>query len=409
MVFLLNGQIKMVQDNIVEKGTAQTHQEIGMIEKNNCVGHIDLLFRKEGSHYIKEYLANYLKEKEIEDEESSIDDTTDKGIKNGANNSIPKNFRHQKRPLKAPIYATYNTQGISEILILDHYYFAKYLQNQAKDELTTRLQIISSCGLFNDWSKSEHIRLARMGQVRTYKSGDILLEQGVLPQYLYFIMKGMCRAFKRPRRTEIFTRKLHELIEKAKRYDVKYAFHHKLRHSLTKAPKDELKQDFEDKSCVTQSELNRHKLALEIKKYEVLVAKAHVQDLKDKQEESEEDYVHVTENEHLCEISTLQWPMLFGESCILEPDSGASRGTIIADTRCDVFLVHKSQMQTFHVDDKLFDRISYRSIRYPEDSDLVVQIEKKKKWKIYRSELMNNIPKERWPSRETDLEPFHTT
>jgi hypothetical protein len=28
-----------------------------------------------------------------------------------------------------------------------------------------------------------------------------------------------------------------------------------------------------------------------------------------------------------CEITTLKWPMIFGEACILEPESGVSLGT----------------------------------------------------------------------------------
>ena len=54
---------------------------------------------------------------------------------------------------------------------------------------------------------------------------------------------------------------------------------------------------------------------------------------------------HVTDK--LSEVSTLQWPQLFGEACVNDPDSGTSRGTIVADTNLEVLSIHKNQLQTF--------------------------------------------------------------
>ncbi len=59
----------------------------------------------------------------------------------------------------------------------------------------------------------------------------------------------------------------------------------------------------------------------------------------------------------VAEIATLQWPMIFGEACILDPESGSSRGTITADTLCDVFVLHKTQIQTFPVDDRFLEKV----------------------------------------------------
>lgn len=57
------------------------------------------------------------------------------------------------------------------------------------------------------------------------------------------------------------------------------------------------------------------------------------------------------------EITTLQWPMIFGEACVLDPEAGISRGSIIADTSVDVFVLHKKQIQTFQIDDLFLDRV----------------------------------------------------
>lgn len=65
------------------------------------------------------------------------------------------------------------------------------------------------------WSVEDRIRLARMGHVTTYKSGDLILQQGEKPSHLFIIMKGMCRAYKRPQEKEIFMTKLAALKQKA--------------------------------------------------------------------------------------------------------------------------------------------------------------------------------------------------
>ena len=43
--------------------------------------------------------------------------------------------------------------------------------------------------------------------------------------------------------------------------------------------------------------------------------------------------------------------MIFGEACLIDPDNGKSRGSIITDTPCEIFVLHKTQIQTFPVDD----------------------------------------------------------
>lgn len=115
----------------------------------------------------------------------------------------------------------------------------------------------------------------------------------------------------------------------------------------------------------------------------------------------------ITYSEPDCDITSLQWPRFFGEECFLQPDSGSSLGTICAETYTEIFMIHKCQLQTFHIGENLIARVKQRSIKYPSDSELMAKIDKQRYWSNYRSELMEKIPKTRWPSRPDDNEPFY--
>lgn len=52
----------------------------------------------------------------------------------------------------------------------------------------------------------------------------------------------------------------------------------------------------------------------------------------------------------------------------LDPTNGLSRGTIVADTTCELFLVHKSQMQTFVIEAPMLEKIKQKAVQYPDDT-----------------------------------------
>ena len=408
-----------------------------------------------------------------------------------------------------------------------------------------------------------------MGHVATYKSGDLILQQGEKPSHLFIIMKGMCRAYKRPQEKEIFMTKLAALKQKALQFDTKYAYHHKLRNTLrpyeprttvtgkdsssshnlarphTAAPslgspsrdvrgvgslgggggrhhrrasgastsnasvtstdgggemgpknnfagskpgtpyqnndnnntnnRKENEEDltagspsaksnrpgtshhnrplsmarmsqnessnmaravrsakakamFSDYANLTAAEAERRQLAIEIAHYENLIEKASLAEYKELSEH-ENDFFSIAQSvsdngqsaqrannkskntskidtSKLCEIATLQWPMIFGEACLLDPEDGLSRGTIVADTTTDVFMLHKKQLQTFYVDPKVVDKVRLKAVSYPNDTELVAKNRSKEGWLKIRESLMADIPKARWPSRVDDTEPF---
>ena len=51
-----------------------------------------------------------------------------------------------------------------------------------------------------------------------------------------------------------------------------------------------------------------------------------------------------------------------------DPATGLSRGTIVADTTCELFLVHKSQLQTFFIEAPMLEKIKQKAVQYPDDT-----------------------------------------
>jgi CRP-like cAMP-binding protein/tetratricopeptide (TPR) repeat protein len=111
-------------------------------------------------------------------------------------------------------------------------------------------------------------------------------------------------------------------------------------------------------------------------------------------------------NRKQAEIKLLQWPMIFGEACVLQPDVGVSRGSIVADTTVECIVLHRMQLQTFAVDDHFLDRVRDKAVVYPGDPDIVVDLFRKQNWQQYKLEVMQDISKSRWPKRLDDLESF---
>ena len=200
---------------------------------------------------------------------------------------------------------------------------------------------------------------------------------------------------------------------------------------------------FSEYEHMTAAEAERRQLAVEIAHYETLIEKATIAEAKEAADHERDfstfsashgSHTHGHGHGHghtaseevgglqasavlgkaqglfdtskLCEIATLQWPMIFGEACVVDPDEGLSRGTIVADTTTDVLVLHKKQIQTFHIDPKFIDKVKQKAVNYPDDTELVMKNRSKAGWKKVREAMMEEIPKGRWPSRETDVEPF---
>ena len=66
------------------------------------------------------------------------------------------------------------------------------------------------------------------------QAGQIVLMQKEQPSFLYIIIKGMCKVFKRPNQSEVIERMLIEMRAKTAKFDFKYIYHHGLRKQLSK-------------------------------------------------------------------------------------------------------------------------------------------------------------------------------
>lgn len=315
------------------------------------------------------------------------------------------------RSIQPGLFKAYHIQSMCEMLFINHNYFQKILMNIALEELKSRMDIIKSCKIFDKWTLLQRIRLARMGETRIFARNEVILQQGSKPNYLYLMMKGTCVVRMEPNRTELLIQKLNAVRAKALEHDEKYVFDHKLRHKLTMAqldaeywqhadnhkptanglysevditlndfkvnPNNILRQVY-----VTESELFRHKMQLEINKLEGLLQQAIINDQIDRDHEDFKRRNNYHQNNFSgaaaaatttttmgnnitksAEITHLHWPMLFGEACILDPENGKSRGSVVADTQCQIFVLHKTQMQTFLIDEEFLKSLKGRYVR----------------------------------------------
>jgi hypothetical protein len=179
---------------------------------------------------------------------------------------------------------------------------------------------------------------------------------------------------------------------------------------------------FSEYTHMTAAESERRQLAIEIAHYENLIEKATQSEAKDAFE-AERNYLTLAvssgsfdhpspvkqsmfDTSKLCEIATLQWPMIFGEACVVDPEGGLSRGTIVADTTTDVFVIHKKQLQTFYMDVAVVDKVKQKAVTYPDDTELVAKNRSKDGWLKIRETMLADIPKGRWPARQGEAEPF---
>jgi tetratricopeptide (TPR) repeat protein len=390
----------------------------------------------------------------------------------------------QSRSIAPGMFMTYTMQSACEFLMIPEHEYNRVMMNHALEELKARIGALISCGIFKDWHLEDLIRLARMSQIKFYNGGETILQQGTKPSGIGIVMKGLCKVIKKPNRTEMLYQKLNVALEKADQYDLKYVYHHgvskgmlvsktstdkrtKSNKSRAKSPVQKSKHHHTQRQdpiavlknfptnvyCepmpATEPETFRKELQAEIEKLQQLIQKAKLQDAMDWREDrttnthgKSSNTYDLVKSDHpskvnelagylsgsIAEIATLQWPMLFGEACILDPENGISRGSVAADTACEILVVHKVQIQTFPVDADFLDRVRGKgavakffsiysiqvmsiqflgkAIAYPHDPDLVVNLYRDIEWKHYKEEMMQGISTTRWPKKFDTHEPF---
>jgi CRP-like cAMP-binding protein len=471
------------------------------------------------------------------------------------------------RAVAPGLFLSYAMQSQCELLLLNEKDFSRILYDYCVQEFVLRLKGILASGIFRGWKPEDLVRLARMGQIITVKTGETIVKQGTKPSFLYIVLKGMCRVLKKPNRTEMLLQKLTVAEEKAQQHDLKYVFHHKvargeLKETTQRFPQSQIaaanasnshdpnqmnnsegitplispalsrtntmallspqlsmanlntgmfsptaaggagggftasgslsptsqsgnphviSTDFKSPKGATESgsimfplispkkskkekkktfasiqamkdfstsiimepprpteaESVRIEAGEEITKLKNLIHKANVLDAMEQKSAYQrklsqqiltkqrkqhakaklngelppsspglnsigikEDYR--TEEEKMLdlaytlgnkydEIKILQWPMIFGEACVIDPENGVSRGSVLGDTYCEVFAIHKTQLQTFQIDETFLDRVRGKSVVYPADPEMVVNLYREQEWKEYRKEVLKKV------------------
>ena len=447
MCFLLNGTMQArLEFESSGLSSGSISHSVGEVPLYGAVGYTDLLFRNANSQLVKSLYksckqknedaaaaavaaaaagtptmsagagaADRTREDAAAPSAAGIEKYGSLGIKTGegvdADDALSDDDLEESqlpRALKKGMFTTYYMTSICELLLLQESDFQRLLYEYALADFQRRLEIIRASCVFPTWRHEDLIRLARMGRVQTFRSGELILTQGDQPSFIYLIMKGMCKSYKRPNKTEILDKKLTEAREKAERHDLKYTFQANLRHTLSKsAVKLDSMKHLAGNKHMTAAETDRHLLGLKISHLEHDLAKERAIEARKAEEEVSQDEEKESITAKLVEVSTLQWPMLFGEACIQDPEKGFSRGTIIADTTCEIFMVHKIQIQTFRVNNQLLDRVASHAVNYPTDEVLVTGKERKEQWEQARVGIVQNLrttPK----NDDKNLEPFYT-
>lgn len=335
-------------------------------------GHLDLLFQEK---YKSPLVAKYLDAAESNRlqaiEEGIIQSDDEDSI--GHDGNLP-------RALAPNTFMSCYVMKPTEVLLISAEDFAHRLFPIAEKDFETRMELLTASGLFDDdLSILDLVRMVRMCRVESVRPGAVIVKQGEAPSKLYFVLNGICKVQKRPDKAERTRARLMEMKEQTDEHDMKYSFHHKLRGQLTPAP-----PEFEkvaSHNFATAAEAHRHKLGMEIDKLE----QSHI--LREKSN-TESDVVDVT---------TLKWPRVFGEASVAVPEGRSSLGTVVADTYCEILWVHKAHLQTFKLREKFQERLRLRAVRYPSDHILVEKLQTSKEWTEYRSGVLGEVNKSKWP------------
>jgi CRP-like cAMP-binding protein/tetratricopeptide (TPR) repeat protein len=386
-----------IQTKMVGKTYNTQYLPMSQLGKGEVFGHIDLLFMHS---YKSDELKGMFRHFEGDKKDMAANDSGD-----------PTIFERVVRP---STFATYSVMEPCQLLLVPQQAFKTTLHSHTELELRRRINIVEACGAFPDWTMSEKLRLVRMGTIKHYNQGTVVLKQGQVPDNLYLVMKGMLRVLKRQNRTELLERRLEDTQQQCDFHDLKYTFHHNLRHELAADvdnPYDSLKKN----THLTMPEVHRHQLGLEVQALQRKLMKVRAEQEVLEAEAAagggeEESGTGGGGGDDLekdnAEIKVLEYPQLFGETVMTSPGSGTSRGTIVADTACEVFVIHKFQLQTFNMSENIMDRVDLRAVTYPTDDALMKKLEHKERWTQYKDEIMLGIPKGRWPTRADDVAPF---
>lgn len=395
MLLLLSGQLQLRLESGQETKTLTT------INPSGTYGELGLLFRSHSAPFVKKLqkaCVNNDLGSLFEPDIGPTEDDSD-GEDNDMFNPTETTTAVLPRSLQDGSFMSCKVSSPSEIILIQASDFDRMLRDQCEQEFLSHLELIRASGVFTDvFTPHEIIRLTRMSVTRHYHQGEVVISQGVEPDFLYFVMKGICKVIKRPDPSEYLVRRLGELKETAQTFDQKYAFHHKLRGTFTPAS-EECRRNHPDNPHITAAEEEREATEAEIAKLTHQVKRVKAAEVKRREEEEEMKRLGRPVPNMSVDIASLNWPQIFGEVCVLQPEGGTSLGTVKAETGCEILCIHKVHLQTFQIDERLLARVKQRAVHYPPDETLVQMLESNQEWSGYKRDLMEEIPKDKWPHK----------
>jgi CRP-like cAMP-binding protein len=357
-------RVNCISVELIFSRNAISFRELGV---NDTYGQLDLLFRNRSSKVVEKYFAQHelhrikLREAGLLEDEDVVEEQLPRGLSSGSFISI-------------------NVMSPTEVLLITADDFYQYLYRIAEKDFENRKELLEASGLFvDDLNVVDMVRLARMSRIQAFKPGEIILNQGEIPSKLFFVMSGICKVHRRPDKAERTRARLQEMKEHMDEHDMKYSFHHRLRGLLEPAPPEF--GAVAENNFATSAEYIRHNMGLEMKKIEQSAI------LKEKN----------TADTEAVDVTTLKWPMLFGESSVAIPEGRSSLGTVAAETYCEILWIHKVHMQTFRLGETFQERLRLRSVKYPPDHVLVDKFISNQEWSEYKGEVLGSVSKTKWP------------
>mmetsp|Transcript_3630 Transcript_3630/g.3742 ORF Transcript_3630/g.3742 Transcript_3630/m.3742 type:complete len:1402 (+) Transcript_3630:77-4282(+) len=402
MCFVLSGRVQMKLELSYE--SAIQSEVVGQALQYEVFGHMDLLFNNPDL-----FVYQYLRDER--DEESSINsalhtDSPPRDIQRSVASSseggnVPGAGRLTSnavlptlctgplpRAFQAGSFMSHNIDAPTELLLIPFSFYKRWLILTAGQILKERVELLTTSGVFTTLPKFDLVRLVRSSLVKKFHQGDIILKQGVKPKFLYIVMKGLCRVVKRPTRAETILRKLTALKEQIHAFDSKYSFHHMMRGRTQKAGEEGLSAERTQSINVTNAEVEKYKIEMEIESLQDQLIRAKSLDAKDEEAIRSNPALKKEKDTEIC---VLKHPQIFGEACVLDPVDGVSQGTIIADTGCEILTIHNLFLQTVRITENVTTRVRDRAVFYPEDDLLIADNQFLKDWTAYKNGLVQDL------------------
>eukprot|EP00968_Pinguiococcus_pyrenoidosus_P018756 scaffold1954_cov268-Pinguiococcus_pyrenoidosus.AAC.193 len=340
----------------------------------------------------------------------------------------------------APRYfASYETTAATELLVILASDFQKLLLEPFYCCQRAKFGYLKRSGIFEDWSMEAIDRLARYARVETFEESTVILRQGDRPDFLYFLVRGICSAQKRPDTVGQLQRKLFDAKETLKKIQTQYSFHHTLRHdarqpfvdvevaSSTSLANRQPRQSTASSAAKLGASRSPHRLLDRVERTKVVLrsggrtgktrakGKAAGEGLtwterKQKQVETRismlqrrisymqqrEESSITTIPDEAFEVSRITPVSIFGEACLLNPAEGTSLGTIVAVSPVEVIRVHRKLLHSFEISKQLMKKVEAKAILYPEAAEVSRKLRGASEWVKYRKTILSSVNKRRW-------------